>query len=107
MQHATRPAQARIPEGLDFAALRLSRDPQTGAVDFDAAPIRAICEASGLDMQLFTDAPEDNFAGLISAWYAEHLARGGARDACMDELIAEATAEDQHGGGFSHAPGRA
>jgi hypothetical protein len=60
-----------------------------------------------MDVGMFKDAPEDNAAGLISAWYAEHLARGGARDATMDDLIAEAAAEDQHGGGFSHPPGRA
>lgn len=107
MPHTSRPTQARIPDDLDFAALKLSRDPETGAVDFDSAPIVAICQASGLDPDLFTHGPEDNAAGLVSAWYAEHLARGGARDAVMDDLIAEADAEDARGGGFSHQPGRA
>jgi len=96
-----------IPDGLEFSALKLSRDPETGAVDFDTTPIMAICAASGLDARLFTDSPEDNAAGLVSAWYGEHVARGGQRDAVMDELIAEADAEDKRGGGFSHAPGRA
>lgn len=96
-----------IPDGLEFAALKLSRDPTTGAVDFDTAPIVAICAASGLDARLFTDSPEDNAAGLLAAWYAQHLAAGGARDAVMDDLINEAAAEDQRGGGFSHQPGRA
>lgn len=96
-----------IPDGLEFSALKLSRDPETGAVDFDTAPIMAICAASGLDARLFTDSPEDNAAGLLAAWYAQHLAAGGARDAIMDDLIGEAAAEDQRGGGFSHQPGRA
>ena len=107
MPPSARPAQARIPDDLDFSALRLSRDPQTGAGDFDWRPIAAICEGSGLDAALFIDGPEDNAAALISAWCAEHLARGGARDATMDDLIAEAAAEDQHGGGLSYPPGRA
>ena len=107
MQSDSRPTIARIPDDLDFSALRLRRDSATGDVDFETEPLRAICEASGLDPELFSGGPEDNAAGLISAWYAEHLARGGARDAVMDELIAEADAEDQRGGGFSHQPGRA
>lgn len=98
---------ARIPDDLDFSALKLARDPSTGAVDFDWRPIESICIASGLDVDLFRSGPEDNAASLISAWYAEHLARGGARDATMDDLIAEAAAEDLAGGGFSHQPGRA
>ena len=98
---------ARIPDDLDFSALKLARDPATGAVDFDWQPIEAICRASSLDVALFRDGPEDNTAAIISAWYAEHLARGGARDATMDDLIAEAAAEDRAGGGYSHQPGRA
>jgi hypothetical protein len=96
-----------IPDGLDFADLKLTRDPETGAVEFDWGPIERICAASGLDPTLFRAGPEDNVAGLITAWYAEHLRRGGARDAVQDDLIAETIAEDVHGGGVSHKPGRA
>jgi hypothetical protein len=98
---------AIIPEGLDFSDLRLSRDPETGGVDFEWQPIADICAANGFDPALFSDGPEDNATALISAWYADHLARGGARDSVMDDLIAEAAAEDARGGGFSHQPGRA
>lgn len=96
-----------IPDGVEFSALKISRDPATGDVDFDWAPILAICQASGIDPAMFRDADEGNVSGLISRWYAQHLAAGGSRDAAMDELIAEARAEDAHGGGFSHQPGRA
>lgn len=96
----------QIPEDLDFSELRLARDPD-GMVSFDWSPIARICEASGIDVAVFRGAPEDNVASLITAWYREHLARGGARDAVQDDLIAEAQIEDERGGGISHPPGRA
>ena len=42
----------------------------------------------------FLVQPEDALAALITTWYAQHLAAGGARDAVADDLIAEARAED-------------
>ena len=48
-QHAVR---ITIPDDLDYADLKLSRDVVTGGVDFDWAPIERICEASGLDIAL-------------------------------------------------------
>lgn len=102
----TTPTNITIPDDLAFADLKLARDVD-GAVSFDWTPIERICAASGIDVALFRDAPEDNVAGLITAWYAEHLKRGGARDPVQDDLIAEVIAEDVHGGGFSHQPGSA
>lgn len=96
-----------IPVGIDFADLKLKRDPRTGNLKFDWAPLETICAASGIDIALLRDGPEDNVSGLIVAWYAEHLARGGARDAVQDEIISEVVAEDTRGGGLSHKPGRA
>ena len=96
-----------IPEGLDFSELHLARDPRTGAIEFEWAPIERICAASGLDVALFRSGPEDNVAGLITAWYAEHRARGGAADPVQEEIIAEARAEDERGGGLSYPPGSA
>lgn len=95
-----------IPDDLDFADLRLTRTPE-GEVDFDWQPIERICKASGIDVAIFRDQHEDNVAGLITTWYAEHLAQGGERDPVQDDLIAEAIAEDEHGDGISHQPGRA
>lgn len=95
-----------IPDDLDFADLKLSRT-STGEVEFDWGPIERICAASGLDFGLFRNETEDNVAGLLAAWYAEHRQHGGAPDQVQEDLIAEAMAEDEHGGGFSHQPGRA
>lgn len=95
-----------IPEGLAFEALKLTRK-ATGAVGFDWSPIEQLCEASGIDIGLLRDRHEDNVAGLIIAWYAEHRARGGAPDPVVEDLIHEAKREDERGGGMSHQPGSA
>ena len=101
-----KPVTIAIPDGVEFSDLRLARDPD-GAVSFDWTPIERICAASGIAVAVFRDAPEDNVSGLITAWYRDHLARGGAPDPVQEDLIAEAAFEDQLGGGMSHAPGRA
>ena len=95
-----------IPQDVDFADLKMSRD-KTGAIHFDWAPIERICAASGVDISLLRDQPEDNVAGLLSTWYRQHINAGGARDAAMDDLIGEVQLEDAHGGGQSYAPGQA
>lgn len=69
--------------------------------------MRLRCEASGLDIASFRDQPEGRVAELLTRWYAHHVARGGERDACADDLLAEVAAEDAVGGGISNAPGRA
>lgn len=96
-----------IPHGLDFADLKLVRNPQTGGVGFDWSPIESICAASGIDIALLRDGPDDNVSGLIVAWYSDHRARGGAPDPVQEDLIAEMLAENEHGDGLSHEPGRA
>lgn len=105
-QMAQQMARITIPAGLDFADLKLARDPD-GHVSFDWAPIERICEASGIDVALFRESTEDNLAGLVTAWYREHLSRGGARDPVQDDLIAEVEAEDAAGQPYSYPPGRA
>jgi len=99
--------RVKIPDNLDFADLKLSRDSVTGDIEFDWTPIERICEESGLDVAIFRDAAEDNVASLLTAWYAEHLARGGAPDPVQEDLLAEVRAEDAHGAGLSYPPGRA
>lgn len=83
-----------IPDDLAFEALKLTRDPRTGEVEFDWAPIEAICAASGVDVEVFKHGPEDNVSALIVAWYRAHLAGGGAPDAVQEEILAEVAAED-------------
>lgn len=95
-----------IPAGLDFSDLRLVRDP-SGDLSFDTAAIARIEQASGLPDGHFMASPEDALGELIMQWYRMHRAAGGAPDAVAEDLIAEARAEDERGGGYSHQPGRA
>lgn len=95
-----------IPDDVQFADLKLQRDPD-GAVSFDWSPIERICRASGLDVAILRDGPEDNVAALIMHWYGAHRAAGGAPDPVQDDIIAEALIEDAAGQPFSHQPGRA
>lgn len=78
---------------IPFADLKLNRESD-------------ICESSGIDPDI-TLGDEDNTAGLIVAWYGEHLAAGGDTDPVAEDLLAEIRAEDAFGGGLSHQPGQA
>lgn len=98
-----------IPAGVMFADLKLSRDPVTRAVRFDWGPVEAVCEASGLDVELFKVSDQGNVIDLLLNWYGFNLASGGARDAVMEQVIAEVEAESvagmagvQPGGGRVH-----
>jgi hypothetical protein len=95
-----------IPSDVAYSDLKMSRDPETGDVEFDWAPIKRICDASRIDIAVFLDGPEDNLAELLTLWYSRHLAAGGAPDGVQEDLIAEARLEGERGS-FSHLPGRA
>lgn len=95
-----------IPDDVRFSDLQLSRDAD-GAVSFDWTPIERICAASGVDIDLLREGPEDNASALIVNWYYAHLAAGGDRDPVQDDLLAEVLAEDAAGQHHSHAPGQA
>lgn len=95
-----------IPADLDFAALKLARDPD-GSISFDTSVIECIALASGLDAEFFMTQPEDAVSAVITQWYRSHILAGGAPDPVQEDLIAEARIEDERGGGISHQPGRA
>lgn len=99
-------AKMAIPDDLDFSDLHLSRD-SDGSVSFDWAVIERICEASGLPVEMFRDAPEDNVSGLLVGWYQAHCQHGGEFDPVAEDLIAETIAEEKAGQTVSHQPGHA
>ena len=101
----TQSFRVQIPKDLDFAALKLERDPVTLDISFDWLPIEAICKLSDIDIAIFMEQHEDNVSGLIHAWYIEHLQRGGAPDAVQEQLRAEVEAEAAGGqaGVISHS----
>lgn len=90
----------------NFAALQLQRDPKTGDLTFAIAAIERLCAANGIDADRIMSS-EDNTSGLIVAWYAAHMAAGGAPDPVAEDLLAEMRAEDAMGGRQSYPPGRA
>ena len=108
MEHAMqqKTTAAIIPSDVRFSDLKLARDPD-GHVSFDWTPIERICAASGQDVAVFRDGPEDNLASLLSSWYHAHRSAGGEPDAVYEDLISEVRAEDAAGQHYSHAPGRA
>lgn len=99
-------ANITIPDTVNFADLKLSRDAD-GMVSFDWAPVEAICKASNVAIEILRDGPEDNVSSLIVAWYDNHIAQGGLRDPVADDILGEAIIEQQHGTIASHKPGRA
>lgn len=99
-------AKVAIPDDLAFSDLHLSRD-SDGMVSFDWSVIDRICEASGLAVEMFRDAPEDNVSGLIVGWYQAHRQHGGEADPVAEDLISEVLAEERAGQQISHEPGRA
>lgn len=86
-----------VPPGVDFSDLRLARDGVSGDISFDWAPIKAICAASQIDVDMLRETDEDNVGGLIVAWYDWHRQRGGAADLVAEQLLAEVAAEDERG----------
>ena len=86
-----------LPEDVEFASLRLSRDPITRQISFEWEPIEALCERSGIDAEVFLHGPQSNVAGLLVAWYAAHLRNGGQRDPVADQILIEAITEAQYG----------
>jgi hypothetical protein len=81
-----------IPPGIEFAELDLSRDPSTGYVKFNPEPIKRICEASGIKIDLLM-ANEDNVSELLVKWYMEHIRAGGDKDDVAEELFWETVDE--------------
>jgi len=76
----------KIPLGVDFADLQLAFD-ENGDMCYDAKPIEAICQASGLDVSHFRDGPEENLRGLIAAWYLAHRKHGGVSNPIAEEFF--------------------
>jgi hypothetical protein len=102
-----RKLRVTIPDGVEFADLRLSRDVDDGRVRFAMAPIEAICEASALDLDELVHGPQPLVGLLISAWYEDHLKDGGAPDPVQEDLREEARLAREHGDGFTYPPGHA
>ena len=85
-------ATLSIPAGVEFSDLRLTRL-ESGVVSFDWTPIKRICDASNVPIDLLRAGPEASVAGLIISWYVSHLKHGGAPDLVAEDWLAEIQAE--------------
>lgn len=95
-----------IPPDVLFSDLKLSLAVD-GNVHFDLDALRRVCEASGLSMDVFMQAPEDNLSSLFCIWYDAHIRHGGTPDPVMEHLNAEMRAELAAGQSWSYAAGMA
>lgn len=104
--HESRIMHFHIPGGLDFSDLDLHMG-EGGLVHFQWRPIEVLCEASGIDAELFKRSSPENVATLISKWYAVHLINGGRPDPVQEEALS--CSETEHWGPlqYVHAPGHA
>lgn len=82
-----------IPHGIEFDALQLARDAQTGDIHLDMDVLRAVADANpGVRIET-----EDDICGVLVAWYRAHRAAGGDADQTMEQIAAEVEAEDRIG----------
>ena len=72
----------------DFSVLRLTRDPDTDEIEFDATALHTVADQLGLRI----DGPDD-VGQVLHQWYTAHRAAGGAPDPVADELFWEALEE--------------
>ncbi len=75
-----------IPSGLDFSALALEVQDESGEFTYNSAALESVCAASGLPFESVDSDPQESMA-VIAAWYAKHRAVGGAPDAAGDAVL--------------------
>ena len=79
--------QLRLPEGAQFADLRLRRC-DNEAIDMDMDLIERICQLNQWDVAKVRENPGPVISTILSVWYKTHLAAGGTPDAVMESLRA-------------------
>ena len=87
----------KVPTDLDFNDLNLTRDPVSGDISFDWAPVEKICEVNQIDISIFKDQHEDNVGALLVYWYFEYIKAGGKPNLVAESLLAEISVEDEFG----------
>ncbi|MBB1077495.1 hypothetical protein HUU62_24130 [Rhodoferax sp. 4810] len=75
----------KLPEGYDFADLKLRRCADD-AIDLDMDLVKRICKINGLDFDKVCQNPGPVVSSILTVWYKTHLAEGGAPDAVMEQL---------------------
>lgn len=76
----------RVPSSLSFKDLQL-RWGAEGQILFEWSAIERLCEASGIDVNIFKLSDPSNVARLINHWYDIHRQNGGAIDLVKEEAM--------------------
>lgn len=76
----------RVPSCLSFSDLHL-RWGAEGQILFEWSAIERLCDASGIDVNLFKLTDSSNVARLINHWYDIHRSNGGAIDLVKEEAM--------------------
>ena len=80
----------------EFADLQLARDPRTGTLSYSVAALTSILESNQIDPAGII-GDEDQVAEILISWYIAHRRFGGDVNPGMEQVIAEAMAEDEFG----------
>ena len=75
----------QLPEGSSFTDLQLRRC-DDDAIDLDMQLVQRICQLNGWDFDKVRADPAPVVSTILTVWYKNHLAQGGAPDAVMEEF---------------------
>jgi hypothetical protein len=82
----------------EFAGLQLTRDPRTGTLSYSVAALTSILESNQIDPAGII-GDENQVAEILIGWYVARRGFGGDVNPGMEQVIAEAMAEDEFGAG--------
>ena len=75
----------KLPEGYSFSDLKVRRC-DDDAIDLDMDLVKLVCKINDLSFEKVLQNPGPVVTSILSVWYKNHLAQGGAPDALMEEL---------------------
>jgi hypothetical protein len=80
----------------EFAGLELTRDPRTGTLTYSVAALTSILESQQIDPAGII-GDEDQVAEILIRWYIANRNFCGDVNPGIEQVIAEAMAEDEFG----------
>ena len=75
----------KLPEGYSFSDLKVRRC-DDDAIDLDMDLVKLVCKINDLSFEKVLQNPGPVVTSILTVWYKNHLAQGGAPDPLMEEL---------------------